>query len=369
MTPSQKPASPKAPLSGSLPQENADNPQAQREKAGALNVSVLILFFNRAESLKQVFEAVREARPARLFLYQDGPRGEQDLPGIYACREVVKKVDWPCEVHRNFQTRNFGCDPSGFLAQRWAFSLSEKCIVLEDDVVPSKGFFLFCQEMLDKYEHDERIGMIAGFNTDEQTTDVGEDSYFFTTNFSIWGWASWARVVNHWDESYQWLENPHARAKIKALTRERRLRADFLPMAKAHKGAGKPFFETIFQAFLLLHGQMSILPRVNMINNIGVTDRSTHFCGSIRTLPRAYRKIFTMKRYDLALPLHHPTEIIDHVAYRKRTYRVMGWRCPWRKAARSVEEFLLNLRYGQFSRIGSALKNRLHILFFGRKFH
>ena len=355
--------------SGTEPPKNSAAAQAPNEEVGNLNVSVLILFFNRAESLKQVFEAVRQARPARLFLYQDGPRNEQDLPGISACREVVGKVDWPCDVHRNFQTRNFGCDPSGFMAQSWAFSLTDKCIVLEDDVVPSPSFFTFCQQMLDKYEHDERIGMIAGFNTDEQTTDVGEDSYFFTTNFSIWGWASWARVVNNWDENYTWLENPHAVAKIEALTKERRLRTDFLPMAKAHKAAGKPYFETIFHAFLLLHGQMSILPCTNMVSNIGVTDNSTHFAGTIRTLPLAYRKIFTMKRHDMAFPLHEPTEIVDHVAYRKRTYRVMGWRCPWRKAARSLEELLLNLRYGQFSRIAAAVKNRLHIIFFGRKFH
>lgn len=126
------------------------------------DVSVLMLFFNRADSLQQVFEAVRQAQPARLFLYQDGPRGERDLPGIEACRRVVENIDWPCEVHRLYQEKNYGCDPSGFMSQQWAFSLTDKCIVLEDDVVPSPSFFPFCKEMLDRYENDERIGMIAG---------------------------------------------------------------------------------------------------------------------------------------------------------------------------------------------------------------
>ena len=40
-----------------------------------LDVSVLILFFNRSDVLEKVFAEVRKARPARLFLYQDGPRG------------------------------------------------------------------------------------------------------------------------------------------------------------------------------------------------------------------------------------------------------------------------------------------------------
>ena len=67
------------------------------------DVSVLILFFNRPDHLKAVFDEVRKARPARLFLYQDGPRGERDMAGIEACRQVVADIDWECEVHRKYQ--------------------------------------------------------------------------------------------------------------------------------------------------------------------------------------------------------------------------------------------------------------------------
>ena len=146
-----------------------------------LDISVLILFFNRPESLAKVFEQVRKAQPARLFLYQDGPRGEKDLPGIQACRDIVAQVDWPCEVHRNYQEKNIGCDPAEYLSQKWAFSMTDKCIVLEDDDIPSISFFRFCKEMLDRYEHDERISMISGMNYDEQTP-IPYD-YFFATTF------------------------------------------------------------------------------------------------------------------------------------------------------------------------------------------
>ena len=37
-----------------------------------VDVSVLLIFFNRPDTFAQVFEQVRKARPARLFLYQDG---------------------------------------------------------------------------------------------------------------------------------------------------------------------------------------------------------------------------------------------------------------------------------------------------------
>ena len=137
-----------------------------RDRPFLVDVPVLILFFNRPQQLSQVFEQVRNARPSKLFLYQDGPRSEHDLPGIKACREVTDQIDWDCEVHRMYQEKNYGCDPSEYISQKWAFSMVDKCIVLEDDDVPSVSFFTFCKEMLDKYEQDPRITMIAGFNKD-----------------------------------------------------------------------------------------------------------------------------------------------------------------------------------------------------------
>ena len=46
-----------------------------------VDVSVLLIFFNRPDTFAQVFEQVRKARPARLFLYQDGARNDGDLAG------------------------------------------------------------------------------------------------------------------------------------------------------------------------------------------------------------------------------------------------------------------------------------------------
>ncbi len=47
-------------------------------KDAAVDISVLILFYNRPERLREVFAQVKRARPARLFLYQDGARSKDD---------------------------------------------------------------------------------------------------------------------------------------------------------------------------------------------------------------------------------------------------------------------------------------------------
>lgn len=327
-------------------------------KPALVDVSVLLLFFNRPQQLSQVFAQVREARPARLFLYQDGPRGERDLPGLHACRSVVEQVDWECEVHRLYQEKNFGCDPSEYLSQKWAFSQTDKCIVLEDDDVPAVSFFAFCKELLDRYEHDERVAMIAGFNNEEVTPGVPYD-YFFANTFSIWGWASWRRVVDRWDEHYSFLSDEFDRGQLDRLIRERKLRRDFLYRCRRHRESGKAYYETIFRAAMLLESGLAVVPTRNMINNLGVTSDSTHFAGSVRTLPRGYRRIFTMARHEVEFPLRHPRHVIEHVAYKRAVFRIMCWGHPWLKVARSFEELFLNLRHGNFSLIARAVGRRV----------
>ncbi len=323
-----------------------------------IDIAVLLLFFNRPDSFEKVFAQVRKARPSRLFLYQDGPRGEQDLEGIMACRRIAQDIDWECDVRRQYQERNYGCDPSGYLSHRWAFSMADKCIVLEDDVVPAQSFFPFCKEMLDRYEHDQRVWMVAGFNTDEQSTDIAED-YFFTSAFSIWGWASWRRVIEQWDESYSFLNNPQTLRQLRDIVKQKRLRSDFLSMCQDHRASGRPYFESIFWASMILNSALAIMPRRNQVNNIGLTENSTHFSSNLKTTPQGYRRIFTMQRFELTFPLQHPPYVVENIAYKNRLYRRNAWGHPWIKIARGAEELLLNLRYGQWTNIRQSIARRI----------
>ena len=324
------------------------------------DIAVLMLFFTRSDTFQQVFNQVRQARPSRLFLYQDGPRGPHDMAGIEACRQIVsdENIDWECDVHRKYLEQNQGCDPSGFLSHQWAFSLADKVMVLEDDVVPSLSFFPFCKEMLDRYEHDERISMVAGFNTDEVTADVPYD-YFFTSFQSIWGWASWRRVAQRWEADYAFLHDDYHMRLLQTLAQQRGYRSDMLNMFRDHSQSGKEYFETIYWADQILNSGLTIMPTRNLVNNIGLTTGSTHFTAQLQTMPHRLRHIFTMPRYELQFPLRHPRYVIENVAYKERRYKVLGWNHPWTKIGYSLEELALNIRHGNLSHIGQALARRI----------
>ncbi len=325
-----------------------------------VDVAVLLLFFTRSDTFQKVFDEVKKARPSRLFLFQDGPRGERDRAGIEACRAIVadEQIDWECEVHRNYQEHNLGCDPAGFRSHQWAFTLADKVIVLEDDVVPSQSFFPFCKELLDRYEHDDRICMIAGFNTDEVTPDVPDD-YFFTSFQSIWGWASWRRVAERWESDYAFMSDAFNMRQLKALAKARGYRNTMLKMFDDHRQSGVEYFESIYWADMILNSGLTVMPTKNLVNNVGLTADSTHFAAELQTMPRRLRRIFTMQRYELAFPLRHPKYVIENVAYKERRYKVLGWNHPWTKMGYSLEELWLNLKTGHFAFIGRSVARRV----------
>ena len=199
--------------------------------------------------------------------------------------------------------------------------------------------------------------MVSGFNMDEQTPGCPYD-YFFTSAFSIWGWASWRRVVAKWDEQLSFLDDPYNLNQLQQLIKARGYKSDFIRTCRLHRSSGLPQFETIFWSHMMLNNGLAIMPAQNLINNIGATDESAHYT-ALRTLPKAIRRIFTMQRHEINFPLKHPKYVVDNVAYLERMYRYNAWGHPWIKIGRSFEELFLNLRYGNFSQISKSLTYRI----------
>jgi len=314
------------------------------------DVSVLLVFFTRHEQFKRVFEAVREARPGRLFLFQDGARegNPADSENIAKCREIAESVDWDCEVHKNYMDHNLGPDEAGYRADRWAFSLTDKCIVLEDDVLPSKTFIPFCKRMLDRYEDDDEVMLISGFNPTEKTEGVPEDILFTSATFT-WGWASWKRVVDKWDEMYSWLDDPGSVSKVQKYIDDHGVMKNFIRVSARHRASGIPHFETILISNQYLHGGLTLTPKVNMISNIGVTAGASHYQDDIELIPKGYRRLFTMGRYDLDPDNVVCPEIIEEYRpYREESYRIYGWGHPFVKLWRFAEGSFYEIRAGNF---------------------
>ncbi len=165
-----------------------------------IKTPVVVIIFKRTDTTEKVFEAIRLAKPPKLFVIADGPRA--DHPGeaekCEAARAIIERVDWECEVLKNYSDTNLGCAKRVSSGLDWVFSNVEEAIILEDDCVPHLTFFPFCEELLEKYRYDTRIASISGQNVQfgRERTNY---SYYFSRYNHCWGWATWRRAWQHFD--------------------------------------------------------------------------------------------------------------------------------------------------------------------------
>ena len=74
-----------------------------------LNTAILFLVFNRLDTTKKIFEAIRQAKPPRLYVAADGARVnvEGDVEKVQAVRNyVMQNIDWDCEVKTLLRDEN-----------------------------------------------------------------------------------------------------------------------------------------------------------------------------------------------------------------------------------------------------------------------
>jgi hypothetical protein len=131
-----------------------------------LKTPVALIIFKRPDTTERVFETIRQAKPPKLLVVADGPRTDQpgEAEKCAATRAIIDRVDWDCEVLKNYSDSNLGCGLRPATGISWVFEQVEEAIVLEDDCVPHPTFFRFCEELLEYYRHDERIMSISGIN-------------------------------------------------------------------------------------------------------------------------------------------------------------------------------------------------------------
>ena len=279
------------------------------------DVAVLCIFFARPNQFAKSFERVRKARPRILLLWQDGPREgrDDDIENIRKCREIAENIDWECKVYRNYHEKNMGCDPSTHLSHKWAFSIVDKCIILEDDIIPALSFFPFCKELLDKYENDTRIDRICGQTLYGDVPDI-RYSYFFGRSGSSWGWATWKRVADTWESDYQFLNDEYYLDLARHRFGHRRFEYS-VKAAQKHASEGIPYWELIVGFRTTLESGLVIYPSENMIENVGASSNATHAPDNIAELPRDIQSMFMTRASDITFPLKHPPYVIEDYHY------------------------------------------------------
>jgi hypothetical protein len=323
----------------------------QTHDAGAPRAPVLLVAFNRPEATARVFDAIRQARPPRLYVAADGPRASR--PGEAALcaevRRIASAVDWPCSLQLLFRDENLGCKRAVSSAIDWFFSMENRGIILEDDCVPSASFFRFCEELLERFQGDPRVFSVQGnFFGCARTPST---SYLFSKLFYMWGWATWS---DRWKAVR--VDGFDVEAVRRALDEENWLGVGFwvrnywldvlaLQTAGMIDSWGNPAQFHCFASKLL-----NATPTKNLVLNIGTGSAATR---TAQLEPGPFHRA----ALDIAFPLAHPAR---HEGAKDLLPFELRWRMqlsPW-ILVRQVAHYRFPRIYGMLRTMYHSLKPR-----------
>ena len=270
----------------------------------ALRTPVAFFVFKRPETTRRVFEAISRARPAKLLLIADGAR--QDRAGeLEACRQVrdiVARIDWPCQVLQNFSDKNLGCGERMISGLNWVFSQVEDAIILEDDCLPDLSFFRFCQELLERYRDDDRVAYISGSNMVERHTRIA-DSYFFSQIGGIWGWATWRSEWRRYDRHLtDWPKLRQERKLGEVFDRPKVVKFWTETFDRMHEGNGPDTWDYQWFYTGLKNNSLIVVPSVNLVANIGFGEGAAHTTES--------QPLYMIPARSMGFPLRHAPSLI-----------------------------------------------------------
>ena len=273
-------------------------------------MNVALIIFNRPDLTERVLSGIVAAKPSKLFVIADGPRPgvPGDLESCMAARDVIDRVDWDCDVIKNYSDVNLGCGLRPATGISWVFEQVEYAIILEDDCVPHPSFFPFCDEMLQRYADDERMVQVCG-NLHHFGGPRGGASYFFSRhNLCAGGWATWRRAWRHFDFKIELWPSLRETPWLRYVTGHHQA-ANYWERLfdAAHAGAGHvDFWDYQWTFACWIQNGLSIVPNTGLLTNMGFRPDGTHTKGPDRwaNLPVA----------EMMFPLNHPPCVVPDSA-------------------------------------------------------
>ena len=130
---------------------------------------IIVFAYNRPYHLRQTLEALSEndlSDQSNLIIFCDGPKNNaspEQLEAIKEVRSIAHAKKWCKKVIVEESEYNKGLADSIVNGVSSVVEEYGRVIVLEDDIVTSRGFLKYMNDALELYEHDDQVMHISGY--------------------------------------------------------------------------------------------------------------------------------------------------------------------------------------------------------------
>ena len=241
-----------------------------------MNFAPIALFvYNRPDHARRTLEALARnefAAQTALYVFADAARDAAAAAAVAAVREQLRAIQGFKSVTVIEQPTNLGLAKSIIGGVTRVCGEHDRVIVVEDDLQTSPHFLRFMNEALEYYADDDRVASIHGY-----WYPIAEPmpTTFFLRGASCWGWATWSR-------GWQLFENDGGKL-LAELERQSLTRAFDLDGAMAYTRmlrdqiAGRNNSWAIrWHASTFLANRLQLSPGRSLVRNFGFDGSGTH---------------------------------------------------------------------------------------------
>jgi len=260
-----------------------------------IKTPIVFLAYKRIEETSKSLEAIKKVKPNELFIVADGPKEPKEAKKVSAVLAYIKNfIDWKCNIRWNVSKKNMGLSVRVSSGISWAFKFCDRAIIVEDDCVADSSFFIFCEELLEKYKNNNNVGCITG-NNFQNEQKRGNASYYFSDFPHCWGWATWKNTWKHYDHKFKCWN----KAKLHISKNFGAKGLNYFRIIKKKVELGEMDSWAFRWTFSLWARQMlTATPQKNLVHNIGCGEDATHTKSLNAPIQR-----------NLLFPLTHPPKI------------------------------------------------------------
>jgi hypothetical protein len=244
---------------------------------------IALFVYNRPDHTRQVLKCLHANKlsgQSRLVIYCDGPKENadaSDLSAIDEVRRLCASEKWCGEVQLVKREKNMGLADSIVHGVTQLVNESGKVIVLEDDLVTSPGFLEFMNQALSLYVNEEKVMHLSAYMYPRLRKPFAAlPDTLFIKFMACWGWATWKRAWDHYNDSAEFLA-----AQLHDAEKKNRFNLDgstaSLYWQLEQNAKGKLHTWAIkWSASIFLKDGLCLFPGDSLVKNIGNDGTGTH---------------------------------------------------------------------------------------------
>ena len=241
---------------------------------------VLLFVYLRPSHTNYVLKALSNNKLAgetSLFIFHDGLKkgySDEDKNNYEKVYEIINKK-WNFKLVKIISREcNFGLSRNITLGVSEIIKNYNSIIVLEDDIVPRKGFLKYMNDSLIMYQNIQEVGCIHSWNYD-MNIFPHKQSTFFLKGADCWGWGTWRRAWAFYENDGKKLLDEIKLKKLE-FSFNRNNTIDFVSMLNDQINKKNDSWAIRWHASLFLAEMYCLHPTKAIVENIGLDGSGTH---------------------------------------------------------------------------------------------